>query len=213
MPVQPSLGRGGQNVDPNSMTAQDLRNLADRQGSGTPPPSAEEVQWAFQGLSKLLGGMPGFEKLAAGLQREGGAPAPAATPTEQPSPAMGLPPSQIATMGQNYDAGVEGQAAQNLGAAFGGDAETGRQMQSFTNRTTDKMIAEARKKKTSAKGAPSSLDVASEIQKKIADLRKQVDQIDKSGTGNIGAKNALESVIQNLTEKLTDLQNQGIGEL
>ena len=219
MPVQPSLGRGGQNVDPNSMTAQDLRNLADRQGSGTSRPSDEEIRNAFTRLSELFGGM-GFEDMATRLQKdsveqtpgtpESGTPA---TPMGQPAPAMGLSPSKIAAMGQNYDAGVESQAAQNLGAAFGGDAETGRQMQSFTNRTTDKMIAEARKKKTSAKGAPSSLDVASEIQKKIADLRKQVDQIDKSGTGNIGAKNALESVIQNLTEKLTDLQNQGIGEL
>jgi len=214
MPEQISLGRGGYNVDPNTMTAQDLRNLADRQGGGTPPPSEEEVQWAFQGLSKLLGGMPGFERLAAGLQKEGSTPVPAPeTTAEQSAPPMGLSPSKIAAMGQNYDTGVESQAAQNLGAAFGGDAETGQQMQSFTNRTTEKMVADAKKKKTSAKGSPSSLDVASEIQKKIADLRKQVDQIDKSGTGNVGAKNALESVIQNLMGKLTDLQNQGIGEL
>ena len=217
MPEQLFLGRGGMGVDPNSMTAQDIRNLADRQVGGTPQPSPEEAQQAFAGLSKLLSGIPGFERLAAGLQREGSVPATeveaSPPPPKQPASTMGLPPSRIAAMGQNYDAGTESQAEQNLGAAFGGGTDTGRQMQSFTDRTTDKMIAEAKKKKTSAKGSPSSLDVASEIQKKIADLRKQVDQIDKSGTGNTGAKNALESVIQNLMGKLTDLQNQGVGEL
>jgi len=150
MPEQLFLGRGGQ-VDPNTMTADDLRNLADR--------PEERVE-------------------------------------------------------QNFDEGMQQQALQNLGSAFGGAGKIGGVIQSMTDRLAEKLMGEAKKDQTTAsKGKANSLDTAAALQKKIAELRKKSEQVASSGTGNTAAQGILDNVIQNLMSKLSGLQNQGIGEL